>query len=361
MKQLKALPLGFTYAGCFLGAGYVSGQELWQFFGSFGNWGYLGFIIVMSLFIALGIILIRLTQMTGCEEVDQLLVPWNLPWLRTAAGLILAALFLCSSVIMTAGVAALLQQILSVPAWLGGLVFAAALVMITLLGISGMIRAFSSLIPILVGATIVFAVVAFCKFGMHDIFKLTNTNTNPMTPNWLIAALTFLSYNILGGIGIMTPVGKLVKKEKTVYVGIALGGLILSGIAFSVLGSLAVYPAATEAELPMVAVGSRINPILGGVYGLMMLIAMFCNSLGSLVALTTYVEQKKPQVMKKKKLLYTGMGVFIWAGSLIGFGDLVGTVFPFFGYISVVYIVGLVVHFVQEKKKAKAKEEALEA
>lgn len=355
MKELKAIPLAFTYAGCFLGAGYVSGQELWQFFGSFGNWGYVGFLIAMSMFIVLGIMLIRLTQMTGCEEVDQLLVPWDLPWLRTASGLILAALFLCVSVIMTAGVAALLRQIFSVPVWLGGLLFAGVLVMITLLGISGMVRAFSSLIPILVGATIGFAVLAFCKFGMHDIFTTTNTNSNPMTPNWLIAALTFLSYNILGGIGIMTPVGKLVKKGKTVYFGIALGGVVLAGVAFSVLGSLAVYPAATEAELPMVAVGSQISPVFGGIYGVMMLIAMFCNSLGSLVALTTYVEQKKPQVVKWKKLLFPAMGVLIWAGSLIGFGDLVGTVFPFFGYISIVYIVGLVVHFVREKKKCKEK------
>lgn len=343
------------YAGCFLGAGYVSGQEMWQFFGSFGNWGYVGFVIAVTMFVMLGIMLIRLNQMTGCEEVDQLLVPWNIPWLRTASGLIVAALLLCSSVIMTAGVAALLYQLFAVPVWLGGLAFAAVLVIVTMLGINGMVRVFSSLIPILVGATILFAVLAFCKFGMHGIFHLTKTNTNPMTPNWLIAALTFVSYNILGGIGIMTPVGKLVKKEKTVYFGIVLAGLILMGVAFAVLGSLAVFPKATESELPMVAVGSHINPVLGGCYGILMLIAMFCNSLGSLVALTTYAEQKKPTLMKKKKLLCLAVGVCVWAGSLVGFGDLVGTVFPFFGYISVIYIVGLVVHFEREKKKMKEK------
>ena len=38
-EKESALRLGFTYAGCFLGAGYVSGQELWQFFGRFGENG----------------------------------------------------------------------------------------------------------------------------------------------------------------------------------------------------------------------------------------------------------------------------------------------------------------------------------
>ena len=130
MKELKAIPLAFTYAGCFLGAGYVSGQELWQFFGSFGNWGYVGFVIAIGLFVMLGIMLIRLTQMTGCEAVDRLLVPWDIPWLRTAAGLIMAGMLLCTTVIMTAGVAALLHQLFAVPAWLGGLAFAAAVVLI---------------------------------------------------------------------------------------------------------------------------------------------------------------------------------------------------------------------------------------
>ena len=42
MKEIKMWSLAFTYVGCFLGAGFISGQELWQFFGNFGNWGYVG-------------------------------------------------------------------------------------------------------------------------------------------------------------------------------------------------------------------------------------------------------------------------------------------------------------------------------
>ena len=42
MKQIKTFSLAFTYVGCFLGAGFISGQELWQFFGAFGNWGLCG-------------------------------------------------------------------------------------------------------------------------------------------------------------------------------------------------------------------------------------------------------------------------------------------------------------------------------
>ena len=77
MKEIKTWSLAFTYVGCFLGAGFISGQELWQFFGSFGNLGYVGFLLAVVLFSAIGILFVRLTQMTQCSDMDRLLVPWN--------------------------------------------------------------------------------------------------------------------------------------------------------------------------------------------------------------------------------------------------------------------------------------------
>ena len=75
MKQIKTWTLAFTYVGCFLGAGCISGQELWQFFGAFGNWGYVGFALATLLFVVIGVLFIRLTQKTRCSDRDHLLVP----------------------------------------------------------------------------------------------------------------------------------------------------------------------------------------------------------------------------------------------------------------------------------------------
>ena len=50
MKQLSAIQLAVSYTGVFLGAGFVSGQELWQFFSCFGPIGLLGFLGTAALF-----------------------------------------------------------------------------------------------------------------------------------------------------------------------------------------------------------------------------------------------------------------------------------------------------------------------
>ena len=340
MKEIKTWSLAFTYVGCFLGAGFISGQELWQFFGSFGNLGYVGFLLAVVLFSAIGILFVRLTQMTQCSDMDRLLVPWNVKWLRAASGAVGAVFLFFVVVSMSAGVGAMLAQLFDVSAWLGG--------------VTGMVNAFSALIPVLITATVAFAVGAYATFGTEGVFQLRNVNNNPLMPNWFIAALTFVSYNILGGIGIMSPVGQYVRRKRHIYGGIILAGVMLLAVAGSILTSLASYPEAVAAELPMVALASRLNGTLGTVYGLMLLLAMFCNALASLVGLIAYLEQKARFVRKKKKPVLVGLCVLAWCASLLGFGEIIAVVYPIFGYLSIVFIVCMVVHFVQCRKKEKA-------
>ena len=126
MKEIKIIPLAFAFAGCFLGAGFVSGQELWQFFGEFGVKGYIGLLLACVLLAAFGVIMMRLLQKSGIEKAEEIMVPWDVPFLRMAAGLILNIFLLCVVVIMTAGVGATVEQLLAVLVGMADVVMVAA-------------------------------------------------------------------------------------------------------------------------------------------------------------------------------------------------------------------------------------------
>ena len=49
MKKMNPIRLAVVFSGCLLGAGYVSGQEIWQFFGSYGLNGYWGLLAAVAL------------------------------------------------------------------------------------------------------------------------------------------------------------------------------------------------------------------------------------------------------------------------------------------------------------------------
>lgn len=125
MKKLNVFRLGLLFAGCFLGAGYVSGQELRQYFVVYGAKGYLGLLAAVAILYIFGVLCLRMAQRTGLTGADELVVPWRAPWLH-ALVMVLESLFLFALVtIMCAGVGALLEQIFAIPHWLGSLLFAA--------------------------------------------------------------------------------------------------------------------------------------------------------------------------------------------------------------------------------------------
>ena len=74
MKHLSIWGYGVFFAGCYLGAGFVSGNELTQFFGNFGLWGFLGLAIILAGFTAVGAVVARFSKDTGITEVDRLAV-----------------------------------------------------------------------------------------------------------------------------------------------------------------------------------------------------------------------------------------------------------------------------------------------
>lgn len=82
MKQLSVTRIASCFPAAFWGAGFVSGQELWQFFGCFGRGGFWGLAISAVLFALCGILLIRLAQISGVKEMDETVIRWNIPWLR---------------------------------------------------------------------------------------------------------------------------------------------------------------------------------------------------------------------------------------------------------------------------------------
>ena len=106
--------------------------------------------------------------------------------------------------------------------------------------------------------------------------------------------------------------------------------------------------------MPMVALASRLNPALGIVYGMLLLFGMFSNALASLVAFMEYMNSNIRVLKEHRKSTMAVLMVLVWAASLAGFGNLVGTVFPVFGYIGIGIIVCICIHYGRCLRRQKA-------
>lgn len=102
MKKLSTTQLAMSYTGIFLGAGFVSGQELWQFFACFGPVGLIGFIGTAALFFYVNYANLRLIQLTGQEDMGRLMTCGDHPKLRAAVSAMQNLLLVGVCIIMIA-------------------------------------------------------------------------------------------------------------------------------------------------------------------------------------------------------------------------------------------------------------------
>ena len=355
MNELNARRVGLTFAGSFLGAGYVSGQELWQFFGSFGRGGLVGIAAAMALLALFGLALMYIVSRTGVAEMDHVLVPWGrLAWLRhISSGLQLLLLFGVAA-IMYAGGGALLCQLFSLPALLGSAAMAALVTLVALRGLRGTVDVFTLVVPIIAALTVLFAAMALARYGLYIPPRgAAAGGSNPLMSSAFFGAVTFSFYNFFGSVGILAPLGGASASAQTSRRGVLLGTVLLALIAYSVLLSVLSVPETADAELPMLALAYGLSRPLGYVYGILLLLSMYGSAISMTVAITTYASAKSEALRKRRSLFVPALGVCAFAGSLFGFGDLISVIYPIFGYCSSLFIVCLLVHAAQEKKKEK--------
>lgn len=350
MKKIGALQLGLSFAGCILGAGFVSGQELWQFFGSFGAKGVLGLAVAVLLIVGVGIVMLKLSRMTGFDEADKIVAGEGHAILRAAVTL-LSLLFLFGvGTIMTAGAGASALSMFGVPSYLGSLVFIVAVAAVALAGLSGMMSVFSATVPLLAAFSLAFGIYSLRLYGL----ELPDADaTNPLMSSWATAAFSFACYNLFAGLAVIAPLGRHIKSSGTAVGGVALGGALLLTVAGSVLVCVSASSDFSSAELPMLAFAESISPLLGTVYGVLLLLAMFGTAVSSTVAFTNSLRIKAKLGDKRKYVLVPLTAALMFGGSLFGFGDLIGLIYPVFGYCSSVFMVIIIVHYLKLRSGKK--------
>jgi uncharacterized membrane protein YkvI len=351
MKTLNPLQLGITFAGCFLGAGYVSGQELYQYFSSFGKIGYLGLLITMMLMFLLGTAIMTVIKKADIREMDKLIVPKDIPQLRILIGIIQSLFIFGITIIVCAGIGALLKQLFNIPAFIGSAVFCFIIAVLAAKGVKSLINVLSATVPVLVTVTAIISCAALLKSNFAAVNLNIQPHSNPLLGNWLISSINYVCYSLFCGIGILTPLSHLAADEKQIIKGVAIGSCILLIIALGILLALAVYPDSVQQELPMLALSSKINSFLGYIYALLLLGGMLGAALSTCIALINYAHHKFKLSKKKQTVSIFILAFVAWLCSLFGFGDLIGIIYPICGYFGFIAMIIIIIRYFKLKTK----------
>jgi len=348
MKQISAWQLALSFTGSFLGAGFVSGQELWQFFACFGPVGLLGFLATCAIFFYLNYAALRLVQTTGDGEMSRMLTLGDHPRLQAAVSALQCLFLFGIAVIMIAGAASLLHQLLGLPTALGGALFTIVVAAVALAGLQGLVAAFSLLVPATTACAVILAGVTLVQGGFR--FAPAVGSVSPLLPNWIVASLTYAAYNLFCGISILVPFASMIPSEKTLRRGLTGGSVILTVLAWSIIAGLAVQPSAGSAELPMAVLAGQLHPALEAGYGLLMGMGMLAAALSSVVAAMNQLELRFEKLQRRHNPVMLAMLAVAFLLSMLGFGNLIGVVYPMFGYATIPLLACIVINWRRVKK-----------
>lgn len=349
--RISTTQLGLTFAGCFLGAGYVSGKELWRFFGQYGIWGGLGLLISLFGLGFFGILVLKLVSRTNKDNMGDIIIPWNVPMLHFAVSVFSIVVLFCVVVIMTAGAGAIFDQLFHLPTWLCSMFFSLLIAILALFGLSGMLSLFSFAVPALIIATVASSLIALVYLPQSSV-------PNNMTHGWLPSAAIFCAYNVFTSIAILAPLGRGVSAP-CAYRGVFLGCGLLLTIAAPILLALRHCGEQTQAELPMLAIASRIWIGLGWIYAGLLLLAMLTTALSCFLTGVNELMAARPTLASHKTVcLFLLMGC-IWLASLLGFGNLIDLVYPLVGFISSLCLVCLILHARRETRRCQLSAESI--
>ena len=333
MKRLSVMRLALGYAGMFFGAGFVSGQEIRQFFVVYGTAGLFGLVLSALLFFAVGVLFFETARQSPEQTVGELLVPGYHPLLSGAVDLAEDVLLFGVVVIMTAGAGAMVQQVTGWSAAAAGFVFVLVIFAASLRNMRSVMTVFSVLAPCLTVCAVAVAVFVLLRYGGGA--GTVEASGSPLLRGPWSSAVLYAVYNLFGSFSIMLAMMPLLPDRKKTAAGMALGSIFLLIPAECVAASMLAVPGSGTTEVPTAYLAGLISPWFRNVYSVLMLSGMASAALGCLVGFLEQMKLWRGSAGFPYRRTSFAVCILAWALSLAGFGSLVGFIYPLFGYIGI--------------------------
>ncbi|WKA55561.1 YkvI family membrane protein [Planococcus shixiaomingii] len=344
---MKSLQIGAAFIGVIVGAGFASGQEVLQFFTSFGAWGIFGSLVATALFAFLGMNLTQLGSRLQTQSHQDVIYHICGKFLGTAVDFVITFFLFGVTVVMFSGAGAIFEQQFGIPSLVGNLLMAVLVIASVLLKVEKVISLISMFTPFLLLAVIVLAVYSLANFDFAAA-DFEAAAESQSAPHWLLGACLYVSYNIAAGAAMMTVMGGSVKDEKVAGRGGLIGGLGLGLLILLINVSMMTQLKEIAAvPMPTLVIANNISPVMGWIMSIILIGMIYNTAVGMLYAFTAPLV--KPDTVKFK--LSAGIfGAVAFASSFVGFVTLVGTVYPLMGYLGFVLIGAIVFAWFRTKK-----------
>lgn len=346
--------IALAYVGVMIGAGVSSGQDLLQYFVSFGAWGLIGVIVLGVLHVGFGRLMIALGSYYQSDDHSVVLAEISHPVIYRILDIALIITCFIFGFVMTAGAGANLNQQFGMPFWVGAFLCTALTIVVSFLDfkkIIGVIGVFTPMILVMI-AVIFMTNVLGRHWDFAEMNRISQTIQSPFSSVWM-SVVNYFAVCVMSAIAMAFVMGGSIFKINEAEKSGAWGGFMVSVIFFiTTLILFANSDKVVKSDVPMLAIAKEVNPIFATLYAFLIFGLIF-NTVFSLY----YALGKRFAAGSEKrfKFFVTAFSLSGFLVSFMGFRQLVAVMYPIIGYMGLLMLVVLVV--ASYRKKAKIRKE----
>lgn len=346
------LKIATAFIGAIVGAGFASGQEIVQYYTSFGIPGLFGSILATILYMFVGMALVRIGSRLRTRSHKEAVYQIGGKFVGTVIDYVLILTLFGVGVVMLAGAGSNLSQQFNLPVVFGTTLITVLIFVIGVLQLNKIIVIIGSITPFLLIFVILIAIYSIFHTtdslaSLNQIAKEQPTNL----PNWWISFINHVSFNTSVGAAIAFVIGGEEKNEKNAIMGGLLGGLGLGFIIILGNGAIFSQMAVLDGQaLPILEMVNNISPILGIFMALVLYAMIFNTAISMFLPFTT----RFTKIGTKHFAFFLGTTLIIaYIASFIGFSDLIGLFYPVIGFLGLVLLITLAISWLRLNRLEK--------
>ncbi len=347
-RKLGFLSVAFMYVGTIMGAGFASGREIWQFFCVFGEKGYIGILVIGVMFMMIGMMTSKIARTLATNDMGKIIVPGDHPKMVDAVGYFMAVMLFTVLITMSAAGGALFYQQFGQSRILGGAVIIFLVILTVIGGFERVSRVFRFIMPVLV-VVVVSVCLMVIFMDLPEAPQQAEITVSPLTPNWFVSAMQYISYNVLALVPIVATASVNAKNDRHAFAGTALGAIFLGLLAFVLGTAMFTDMGFSQAmDMPMLGYSAKVSKGVNLVYTCVLLFAIYASATSNYYGFTTKMKSQKHRTLK--------IILIAWAGffcGLIGFTNVVSFMFPIEGFMGFAIIAMVIINFFDVIKKEK--------
>ncbi|SJM71357.1 hypothetical protein [Gulosibacter sp. 10] len=352
-KEKGSLLRIFTYAGAILafliGSGYATGQEIMQYFTSYGYWGIFGTgLLVLVLISFVSVEFFRVGHAKQYERPSEVFRYYGGKYLGTFFDYFSVLFVFLSYTVMVSGAGAVFEEQYGLSKYIGGVGLAVVVGLTVWFGLKNLVDIIGKIGPIIV--------IAAVALGVYGILRnpdgiaagnalLPTLDVTQASSNWFLSGLSYVGFCMLWLAAFLVALGKNARNRAEASAGGVSGGVLFSISCMLVgLGLLANIGEVYDAQIPMLVMAGTIGPVIAAIISVMILAGIYTTAVPLLWTVSSRFFSDSSRKFKRMTLVLAALGTVV--GLILPFDEMVNLVYVINGYVGIGLLVLMIIKVV---------------